>query len=136
VIDRTMIDRTMIDKTLPGHVLGKAWTQGSNGEESRRPAGDLRETLAELGHKLLDEHGFSAADLQGCSSYVNRTTEPLVRFLIWLQQTPEAGAVLRDMGVWQDNIGESAESALNSGAQPIPTLARSRWPRNRSNSVA
>jgi len=126
----------MIDKTLPGHVLGQAWTRGSNADESKCPAGDLREMLAELGNKLLERHGFSSADLQGCSSYVNRTTEPLVRFLIWLQHTPEAGAVLRDMGVWPDNIGEPAENALNSAAQPSPTVARSRWPRNRSNSVA
>jgi hypothetical protein len=129
------MEADMIDKTLPGHVLGQAWTQGSNGEESKHLPGGLRETLAELGHKLVAKYGFSAADLQGCSSYVNRTTEPLVRFLIWLQHTPEAGAVLRDMGVWQDNIEESTEVELNSGTRPSPTLSRPRWPRNR-NSVA
>ena len=128
-----MMDNTL-DNTLAGRLLGQARRQGANGEEDKPPRSDLREVLGDLGNRLLREHGFPPAHLQGCSAYVNRTTEPLVRFLIWLQHTPEAGAILCDMGVWQENF-ESAEIALNIAEQLSPAAARSRWPRRRADSA-
>jgi hypothetical protein len=122
--------------TLPRSVPGQTRTPPFNGEQAGHSPMNLWGMLADLGNELIQKHGFSPADLQGCSTYVNRTTEPLVRFLVWLQHTPEAASVLRDMGVWQEDIGESAEVQLNRGEQLSPTLARPRWPRKKRNSVA
>jgi hypothetical protein len=92
--------------------------------------------LHDLGEKLIQEHGFSPAALQGCSNHVNRTTEPLVRFLVWLHHTPEANSVLRAMGAWQEDSAESAEDVVNRAEQLSPTSARSKWPRKMRTSVA
>jgi len=71
----------------------------ANGIETK-PAFNLRGILAELGHRLVEEHGFQPANLHGCSALLNHTLEPLVRFLVWLEHTPEANFVLQQMGVW------------------------------------
>jgi len=72
----------------------------ANGIENKPPPFNLRRILAELGHRLVEEHGFQPANLHGCSALVNHTLEPLVRFLVWLEHTPEANFVLQQMGVW------------------------------------
>jgi hypothetical protein len=67
----------------------------------RNPASlNLRKILTDMGHRLVEEHGFQPANLYGCSALVNHTLEPLVRFLVWLEHTPEASFVLQQMGVW------------------------------------
>ena len=66
---------------------------------------NLWDLLHDLGNKLIQTHGYAPAHLQGCSNQVNRTTEPLVRFLVWLHHTPEANSVLREMGAWQEDPG-------------------------------
>jgi hypothetical protein len=97
---------------------------------------NLLDMLHDLGNKLVLEHGFSPANLHGCSNHVNRTTEPLVRFLMWLHNTPEANSVLRAMGTWQEDIAESAGDVLKRTEQLSPASARSKWSRKRRNSVA
>jgi hypothetical protein len=74
---------------------------GTNGSDNKPVLLNLRKVLAELGHRLVQEHGFQPANLHGCSALVNHTLEPLVRFLVWLEHTPEASFVLQQMGVWQ-----------------------------------
>jgi len=105
------------------------------GCEGEHPPVNLWDMLHDLGSKLIFEHGFSPANLHGCSNHVNRTTEPLVRFLVWLQHTPEAVAVLRELEGWQEGIGESAVVEPN-GSERSPTLAEPHWPRKKRNSVA
>jgi hypothetical protein len=72
----------------------------ANGIENKATSLNLRKVLAELGHRLVEEHGFQPANLHGCSALLNHTLEPLVRFLVWLEHTPEANFVLQQMGVW------------------------------------
>jgi hypothetical protein len=62
--------------------------------------------------------------LHGCSSYVNRTTEPLVRFLLWLQHTPEAAYILNDIGVWQE-LSTTSQRKLNTDLAPTDSRSRS-----------
>jgi hypothetical protein len=97
---------------------------------------DLWGMLHDLGNRLIQTHGYSPPNLLGCSNHLNRTTEPLVHFLIWLQHTPEAVAVLRELEGWQEDIAESAEDVLNRAEQLSPTLARPRWPRKKRSSFA
>jgi hypothetical protein len=96
----------MMGQPFPDHHSGQVRAQPSNGTEGTPPPLDLRQMLADLGNRLVHEYGFRAADLQGCSTHLNRTTEPLVRFLVWLQHTPEACYLLRDMGWWPQNTTE------------------------------
>jgi hypothetical protein len=125
-----------MDNTLSRHLAGQTRTQTSNSNSGEHTPVDLGKLLAELGSKLIREHGFSPAQLQGCSTYVNRTTEPLVRFLVWLQHTPEVGTVLSDLGVWQEDNREPAASALNNVDKLPPAPGDSSWPRQRKHSVA
>jgi hypothetical protein len=49
-------------------------------------------------HEMLDhlvaDFGFEQVKLAG-DAHLNRTTEPVVRFLVWLERTPEAQVALR-----------------------------------------
>jgi hypothetical protein len=74
---------------------------------------NLRKVLAEFGHRLVEEHGFQPANLQGCSALLNHTLEPLVRFLVWLEHTPEASFVLQQLGVWHGEPRHAELDRLN-----------------------
>jgi hypothetical protein len=123
-----------MDTTLPDQ-RAKNGTQFHRCGEGERLPVDLRRLLDHLGNALIENYGFSPAELHGGSSYLNRTTEPLVRFLVWLQHTPEAGAILRDMGVWPEHIGGST-SLDQKKDETSPQLAGPHWPRKKRSSVA
>jgi hypothetical protein len=88
-------------------------------EEAEHLPVNLRDLLHDLGNRLVLEHGFAPANLHGCSNHINRTTEPLVRFLVWLQQTPEAGSVLSDMGVWQENTSANGRGSATERPRAV-----------------
>jgi hypothetical protein len=96
-----------IEATMMNNTLSRSRTELARSEKGQHLPMNLQDMLHELGNKLVLEHGFRPANLYGCSNHINRTTEPLERFLVWLQHTPEAGSVLRDMGVWQEDIRET-----------------------------
>ena len=50
--------------------------------------------LQEMRDRLVADFGFGQVKLAG-EAPINRTTEPVVRFLLWLKGTPEAQAALR-----------------------------------------
>ena len=50
--------------------------------------------LQEMKDRLVEDFGFAAANLAG-EAHLNRTTEPLARFLLWLESTPEAQTALQ-----------------------------------------
>jgi hypothetical protein len=55
---------------------------------------DVVEMLQEMKDRLVADFGFATAHLAG-EAHLNRTTEPLVRFLLWLESTPEAQTALQ-----------------------------------------
>jgi hypothetical protein len=57
----------------------------------------FQRALTELGNRLVDEHSFKRSNLVG-THHENRTTEPVLKFLIWLNETPEAKHILKDLG--------------------------------------
>ena len=50
--------------------------------------------LHELSDRLVADFDFERVKLAG-ETHLDRTTEPVVRFLVWLEQTPEAQVALR-----------------------------------------
>lgn len=52
------------------------------------------ELLQEMRDRLVADFGFERVQLAG-EGHINRTTEPVVRFLVWLEKTPEAQGALR-----------------------------------------
>ena len=54
---------------------------------------DMVGLLQEMIDHLVN-FGFEQVKMTG-EAHINRTTEPVVRFLLWLQRTPEAEAALR-----------------------------------------
>ena len=50
--------------------------------------------LQEMRDRLVADFGFERVRLAG-EAHLNRTTEPVVRFLVWLERTPEAQVALR-----------------------------------------
>jgi hypothetical protein len=50
--------------------------------------------LLEMGDRLVADFGFEHVQMAG-EAHLNRTTEPVVRFLVWLERTPEAQVALR-----------------------------------------
>jgi hypothetical protein len=124
------VEVTVMNNTLSRDLAARPLPAATIAEDSYS-AVDLRQLLADLGDRLMQEHGFSPAELHGCSTYVNRTTEPLVRFLVWLQHTPEVGEVLRELGAWQRN-------SRVSGLDDEPVLrgpVRRSWPGTHRNSA-
>jgi hypothetical protein len=55
---------------------------------------DVLGLLQEMIDHLVADSGFDHVKLAG-EAPINRTTEPVVRFLLWLERTPEAQAALR-----------------------------------------
>jgi hypothetical protein len=50
--------------------------------------------LQEMIKCLVTDFGFAHVEMAG-EAHLNRTTEPVVRFLVWLKRTPEAQAAWR-----------------------------------------
>ena len=50
--------------------------------------------LQEVIDRLVADFDFERVKLAG-ETHLDRTTEPVVRFLVWLEQTPEAQVALR-----------------------------------------
>ncbi len=101
----------------------KSCNSGIKAEEESA-AWDLRKVLSDLGDRLVQEHGFQPANLYGCSALLNHTLEPLVRFLLWLEHTPEASFVLQQMGVWHRDRLHTELLRLNGQAQERNTHER------------
>lgn len=57
---------------------------------------DMKQVLLKLGHNLVQEHDFQPANM--LAKVDRKTTEPLVRFLVWLDQHAEAREELERMG--------------------------------------
>jgi hypothetical protein len=55
---------------------------------------EVVELLEEMIDLLVTNSSFGQVKMAG-EAQVNRTTEPVVRFLLWLRGTPEAQAALR-----------------------------------------
>lgn len=55
---------------------------------------DVTGLLEEMIDLLVSNSGFAQVKMAG-EAQINRTTEPVVRFLLWLKGTPEAQAALR-----------------------------------------
>ena len=55
---------------------------------------DVVELLNEMMDRLIADFEFDHVPLAG-NAHINRTTEPVLRFLVWLEQTPEAQDALR-----------------------------------------
>ena len=55
---------------------------------------DVTGLLEEMIDLLVANSGFSQVKMAG-EAQINRTTEPVVRFLVWLERTPEAQVALR-----------------------------------------
>jgi hypothetical protein len=68
--------------------VSPAWRAASLVEGS-----DAAGILHEMINRLVADFGFENVKLAG-ESHLNRTTEPVARFLIWLESTPEAQAAL------------------------------------------
>lgn len=58
---------------------------------------ELKHILQEMGDTLVSTYGFKKANLSG-GQCLDHSTAPIVQFLIWLDSTPEAKAVLSQMG--------------------------------------
>jgi hypothetical protein len=55
---------------------------------------DVVGMFQEMIDRLLKDFGFGDVKLVG-EAHLNRTTEPVARFLLWVERTPEAQAALR-----------------------------------------
>jgi hypothetical protein len=73
----------MVSKTSPAS-RGISLVEGS----------DVAGVLQEMIGRLVVDFGFGDVKLAG-EAHLNRTTEPVARFLLWLEGTPEAQAALR-----------------------------------------
>ena len=69
--------------------LVPAWRGASRVEEL-----DAVGLLHEMIDRLVTDFEFDPVQLEG-KAHINRTTEPVVRFLVWLERTPEAQDALR-----------------------------------------
>jgi hypothetical protein len=73
----------MIQKLSPA-VRGDSHVEGA----------DVLGLLQEMIGHLVADFGFGHVKMTG-EAPINRTTEPVVRFLLWVHRTPEAQAALR-----------------------------------------
>jgi hypothetical protein len=71
-------------KMFSATLRGVAPSQGS----------DVVALLEEMRDHLVADFGFGQVKMVG-EAHFNRTTEPVDRFLLWLERTPEAQASLR-----------------------------------------
>ena len=69
--------------------IGPVWRGVSRVEEL-----DLVGLLREMRDHLVGDFEFAQVQLAG-NAHLNRTTEPVLRFLVWLERTPEAQDALR-----------------------------------------
>jgi hypothetical protein len=69
--------------------IGPAWRGVSRVEEL-----DVVGLLQEMIDRLVADFEFGHVQLAG-NAHLNRTTEPVLRFLVWLERTPEAQDALR-----------------------------------------
>lgn len=62
---------------------------------------DMKQTLVQLGEKLVQDHKFKPArfPLAADRNPENKSTTPLVEFLLWLDRTPEAREELEKQGI-------------------------------------
>lgn len=58
---------------------------------------DMKQTLLKLAHALVEKHGFRATSLHAKEE--PKTTGEILRFMIWLDKTPEAREELERLGV-------------------------------------
>jgi hypothetical protein len=61
---------------------------------SRVEESEVVELLQETIDRLRADFGFAHVKMAG-EAHLNRTTEPVIRLLVWLQRTPEAQVALR-----------------------------------------
>jgi hypothetical protein len=61
---------------------------------SRVEKSEVVELLQEMIDRLIADFGFAHVQMAG-EAHLNRTTEPVARFLVWLKRTPEAQVALR-----------------------------------------
>ena len=61
---------------------------------------DIKQTLMNLGEKLIREHKFKPATFK-CrrDDHETRSTDPLIEFVLWLDRTPEAREELEKEGI-------------------------------------
>jgi hypothetical protein len=102
------------------NALQEAARQADQGYQGKPSPFNLHKILSDMGHRLVEEHGFQPANLHGCSALLNHTLEPLVRFLVWLEHTPQAHFVLQEMGVWNRDQSETEFCSLNQQDQGDP----------------
>jgi hypothetical protein len=76
-----------------GYPLNQQIAPASRGV-SRVEQLDVVRLLQEMMDRLVEDFGFEHVRLAG-EGHINRTTEPVVRFLVWLERTPEAQVALR-----------------------------------------
>lgn len=57
---------------------------------------NLKQILMELGNRLVTERGFNPA----IATADPNSTRPIAEFTKWLNSTPEARMILREMGVY------------------------------------
>ncbi len=60
--------------------------------------GDMKQLLLKLGHRLVENHGFKPTTANFDARESGKTTGEVLRFLIWLDKTPEAREELERMG--------------------------------------
>jgi hypothetical protein len=76
-----------------GYPLDQQIAPASRGV-SRVEESEVVGLLQEMVDRLVADFGFERVKLAG-EAHLNRTTEPVVRFLVWLERTPEAQVALR-----------------------------------------
>ena len=61
--------------------------------------GDMKQLLLKLGHRLVEHHGFRPTTANFTGKDEGKTTGEILRFLLWLDKTPEAREELENMGI-------------------------------------
>lgn len=70
-------------------------TSGKRGES----VADVKQLLLSLGNRLMEKHGFGPCSLNSHRRPERgKTTDEIIRFLVWLDATPEAREELENMG--------------------------------------
>lgn len=59
---------------------------------------DIRDALQNLGKELVLKYGFTRSNLVGKTKLANNTAM-IEEFLIWLDNTPQAEKLLKEMGL-------------------------------------
>jgi hypothetical protein len=76
-----------------GYLLNRQIAPASRGV-SRVEELEVVGLLQEMRDRLVADFGFERVKMAG-EAHLNRTTEPVVRFLVWLERTPEAQVALQ-----------------------------------------